>query len=101
PHPPPFHPPFPTRRSSDLRNWPCASRSHDTTWPACSCRKKIGVPSLSEPSSGVLSMKKRPGAFAAIGGRDFMKAEHREHVAKVRSEEHTSELQSPYDLVCR
>src|SRR5207248_3964982 len=23
------------------------------------------------------------------------------HVARVRSEEHTSELQSPYDLVCR
>src|SRR5271168_3203282 len=34
-----------------------------------------------------------------VGGEDF--PAHRLTIAGVRSEEHTSELQSPYDLVCR
>src|SRR5437867_5654098 len=37
-----------------------------------------------------------PGRARRLAG-----AQHRVRVPVVRSEEHTSELQSPYDLVCR
>src|SRR5437867_9480522 len=62
---------FPTRRSSDLR---MRAASRDS-------RSRIG----SRPSlDGVCSLVPAPPV-----------------VTRQRSEEHTSELQSPYDLVCR
>src|SRR5207248_11202309 len=86
--------PFPTRRSSDLD----AMLLHDTP---VSCAAIIGVvtaklvgrdwvPLESAPVSG---LKYRIAAmFTAVMG----------WLLEVRrSEEHTSELQSPYDLVCR
>src|SRR5207248_6589465 len=74
---------FPTRRSSDLETWRSTTR---TTFI------------LSTRTS--LTTRSRAGASTAVGlptcsstsrGRSF----------RQRSEEHTSELQSPYDLVCR
>src|SRR5207248_4592667 len=84
--------PFPTRRSSDLSG-PLALRSSCPALPenACSsvqriCAGRVGV------STGC------PGAE----GQNPM-ANRRRSAARSckRSEEHTSELQSPYDLVCR
>src|SRR5207248_6677484 len=51
-------------------------------------------------AQGVLCRRRRrpPAARAAGGGRDPPGRQARGHL---RSEEHTSELQSPYDLVCR
>src|SRR5207248_5133718 len=53
--------------------------------------------------------QQRPlGRFQSEVLDDFRRIDHRRHraalisrAAAVRSEEHTSELQSPYDLVCR
>src|SRR5207248_9507657 len=66
-------PSFPTRRSSDLR----AGISQDS----------ISSPRI--PGHGTTTRVHRPGHYGPPHGRGF------------RSEEHTSELQSPYDLVCR
>src|SRR5207248_5130220 len=101
-HLPPRHPPpFPTRRSSDLSP---ASR------PTLRLNSMIGAPvskmnrygpfplilawmtkcRLVSSSNGTLT-----GASSArIGGMATKRH-------KKRSEEHTSELQSPYELVCR
>src|SRR5438132_8855224 len=67
---------FPTRRSSDL--------------------------GADDGDGRVLALEIRHGAFAH-GGRDLLHAQRRRGVsqAPVRSEEHTSELQSHSELVCR
>src|SRR5207248_11364673 len=69
---------FPTRRSSDLRNPPafCVSRSA----PAAFCSAACGI-------------------VCSNSARHF--SEITPPATLHRSEEHTSELQSPYDLVCR
>src|SRR5207248_9953470 len=72
---------FPTRRSSDLAAGPRESscrRIAATASPAAACRRGPGCP-----------------ASEARGGRRLPCSGAR------RSEEHTSELQSPYELVCR
>src|SRR5207248_5656155 len=97
----PDPPSFPTRRSSDL--------AHDRPDPEGSLRfaylnagKRSVVLDLAEPSgrdallrlvrqADVLVESFAPGTLAALGLND----------TRLRSEEHTSELQSPYDLVCR
>src|SRR5207248_11472725 len=72
---------FPTRRSSDLV-------------------VRVARP----PSDGDLLGIHRV-AHDEVGGRDLgrpaREKAHREVERTPRSEEHTSELQSPYDLVCR
>src|SRR5438094_1883223 len=40
-------------------------------------------------------------AFEVVSGLRIVKSFRMEHHEANRSEEHTSELQSPYDLVCR
>src|SRR5207248_11314754 len=65
---------FPTRRSSDLRQ---------SIW-----RRPRPAPA---PAAA------RTGPPFASGWSDRPRSERSDH----RSEEHTSELQSPYDLVCR
>src|SRR5438094_7615833 len=41
------------------------------------------------------------GGITQMGIPAFAGADEQDSVAGIRSEEHTSELQSPYDLVCR
>src|SRR5207248_11671043 len=85
-HPPPLHS-FPTRRSSDLPqagdhvdDAPGAARDHEAN-------RLLRVPALSGCQTGCQRRKRGgEGEFQKIASR---------------SEEHTSELQSPYDLVCR
>src|SRR5207248_9507002 len=81
--PPPAHRalhPFPTRRSSDLRG-------------------------AGTRIAGRLGLAQRPPAFDDRDQRpphvDQARHDGRRTGNARRSEEHTSELQSPYDLVCR
>src|SRR5207248_11249442 len=66
---------FPTRRSSDLPRVPAGSRAR----PVC----RGGPPRHRIPRARATGARRRAA------------------VPPSRSEEHTSELQSPYDLVCR
>src|SRR5207248_11583193 len=95
----PLPPPFPTRRSSDLvpkrelgneaRVRPTRARqrlrARVTLKVICASRKLHPV---SFPSG--------PNSIAPVCSRKVVTS-----VLPFRSEEHTSELQSPYDLVCR
>src|SRR5437868_8647521 len=65
---------FPTRRSSDLHGMPAFGEFFPTN---CSCVESPRTPGF------IQSEKPRP------------------EIPKIRSEEHTSELQSRFDLVCR
>src|SRR5207248_9414792 len=76
----PVIPSFPTRRSSDL----VGHRD-----------EALHVDGDHEP---VLVMALRFGRALERFGEDWIAEEQ---AAQARSEEHTSELQSPYDLVCR
>src|SRR5207248_11082227 len=77
---------FPTRRSSDLRAcWP--TRPTGPPGPRARPGRSPGARRSTTTSSGP-SPTSRPAS-----GRCGHRA--------TRSEEHTSELQSPYDLVCR
>src|SRR5205807_8584963 len=81
---------FPTRRASDLTmaSWDEAtSAANCASTPACRarCRSSIDVPRASASTRKV-----EPASGPARGG-----------AGTVRSEEHTSELQSPCKLVCR
>src|SRR5438094_5561170 len=64
---------FPTRRSSDLR-----TVSPTCAWPASSCAESFRVRRMV-----------------------LWYARCRTDCKTIRSEEHTSELQSPYEIVCR
>src|SRR5688500_19503829 len=75
-YPPAIHS-FPTRRSSDLHDLDVGERVADPL---------IGVPQLDLAQTGGVD------AQGAVGQREQL---------GVRSEEHTSELQSPCNLVCR
>src|SRR5207248_8290848 len=94
PPPPPTPTPFPTRRSSDLVPRLIAPNNACTrTSPAA------GAATASARSSA------RPGAtyqsaLACIELSYILKRRKNQPCSN-RSEEHTSELQSPYDLVCR
>src|SRR5207248_8867381 len=70
---------FPTRRSSDLL---ARSPSRSTAWPfPRACDRSTGR------GHGCCSTRRFPRCRCGL--------------RRTRSEEHTSELQSPYDLVCR
>src|SRR5207248_10233745 len=83
--------PFPTRRSSDLPapTPPCAAARHS-------------LPLQQLPTAG---SRLRPKSLQApeLSARDASRERRLwpSATAPWRSEEHTSELQSPYDLVCR
>src|SRR5207249_10519681 len=83
---------FPTRRSSDLsRSGPAArpAKFH-SLWkssPRCSRKRRP------RRAARCLSPKARPAAFITRTRKRCCRA--------MRSEEHTSELQSRFDLVCR
>src|SRR5699024_12700698 len=80
---------FPTRRSSDLESVPAADRRHQRLSVISG-----HVPALTQAFSGC--------RFAARCERAWDDC-HRQAPAfiETRSEEHTSELQSRFDLVCR
>src|SRR5699024_12883173 len=79
-----LHPPsFPTRRSSDLDR-----QGHNTTGNAD--RHNVGIAITIPADSNHLN---------AIS--NTRNSNSNTHAAALRSEEHTSELQSRFDLVCR
>src|SRR5207253_10962527 len=83
---------FPTRRSSDLIGWVLEAKQH------CAPRSKIST----EP--GTVLKRKIGSALANQGmpGTEIVALPHaRDSLGKIRSEEHTSELQSRGHLVCR
>src|SRR5207248_10146486 len=79
--------------------------SYTTLFRSMSCRRRAGVSSAmaaSAPQSdqaGVVSMPRAPRGREEPGGNQSAILDCAAGAA--RSEEHTSELQSPYDLVCR
>src|SRR5207249_10644222 len=89
---------FPTRRSSDLGSTPIAhhGRAHLVINRRISSRncpsvsRKPGSTSLGSSTTGAA-----PGTLAARLANSCALA------IRLRSEEHTSELQSRFDLVCR
>src|SRR5207248_9705107 len=82
---------FPTRRSSDLAR-SCAKGSAYRS-DSLQARCKLGTlpPDHGEVASSHLQCNRHTSALRGS------QSQGRTH----RSEEHTSELQSPYDLVCR
>src|SRR5690606_41803252 len=85
--------PFPTRRSSDLRSACCTTRrtcSPHPTRPRAGCRSRWAT----TRTSGTTGASRN--CVARSRGRNTF----RSPVAS-RSEEHTSELQSRENLVCR
>src|SRR5699024_12541995 len=82
---------FPTRRSSDLNE-----EQKKNFLYRLATGEALGAYALSEPGAGsdVASMK----MTAKEDGDDYI---HRLLWQSFRSEEHTSELQSRFDLVCR
>src|SRR5207248_11560711 len=76
---------FPTRRSSDLA-------SHHPTRPESGSERRLPRPSSPNAATSSRSCSPAPLPLWVPGASSSSPS---------RSEEHTSELQSPYDLVCR
>src|SRR5207248_8758398 len=101
--PPAHHPSlhsFPTRRSSDLAiaknlDWSCTATS-TSDFPA-RVAKASAAPLISPRNSTLKPSRCRWRML--ILAPNFLILPRRTVLS--RSEEHTSELQSPYDLVCR
>src|SRR5207248_9972241 len=91
--PPRVAPSFPTRRSSDL--WLGRDGAAPGAEPVDRSRRPHHSPGRTAPAmeAKVVALRRQHPCW---GGR---KLHHR--LVALRSEEHTSELQSPYDLVCR
>src|SRR5207248_4139604 len=89
---------FPTRRSSDLDPWPRV--------PARSPSRLGRCPR--PPRRAIRAKERRAGRNRKLDGTLLHSFSENDGNGQpvtfrkgVRSEEHTSELQSPYDLVCR
>src|SRR5207248_7851267 len=80
---------FPTRRSSDLNLDSLGRQLHDAS---------NSVENLAELVTGSTEEARQ---FTASCQHDPREACSEYSLLPLRSEEHTSELQSPYDLVCR
>src|SRR5699024_12225328 len=77
---------FPTRRSSDLRD---GSYSSVLSWTNSGHKPTLRT----APTP--------PGLGSPVRAHEACQTSGRAHRAQLRSEEHTSELQSRFDLVCR
>src|SRR5207244_11309873 len=92
---------FPTRRSSDL--WYKGERGFAatafTTFSYAAAALHLG-PALAPATRALLGEALGPAAAWLVRHDDLVKVNH-EVVGAARSEEHTSELQSPDHLVCR
>src|SRR5699024_12361946 len=87
--PPPAPPPVPTRRSSDLIP------------PSIVARTPITSDLTTGKESSLLCCQVLTGRLVRIRDADAWHVELSPPVSDRRSEEHTSELQSRFDLVCR
>src|SRR5947208_7939331 len=81
---------FPTRRSSDLKSSASRSRSSCLSWQSCSA---VWRGRKSYRTTGRKRKPVSPSCTIALPTS--------EKIFYTRSEEHTSELQSPDHLVCR
>src|SRR5207248_6039121 len=89
-------PSFPTRRSSDLQRFRSTGPPMGSFWSIATTIRRP------EPISGCFLLAVRDSRFRSFR-RLFRNATANslQTLSGLRSEEHTSELQSPYDLVCR
>src|SRR5690606_41470557 len=87
---------FPARRSSDL-----STRSRSPTSNDSACRSSV-APSKNRCAKSQLTLAKRArSSCSACATRRVLKATTLAPASSRRSEEHTSELQSRENLVCR
>src|SRR5207248_10406666 len=91
------HLPFPTRRSSDLGTLARLCRVETLEWIDVFHGE---IRAASEGHAGVEHLSPRVRALLPGGATTEARLGPGAE-ARLRSEEHTSELQSPYDLVCR
>src|SRR5207248_9781098 len=92
---------FPTRRSSDLIKCDrhAEGRLGNAILAAIHARR-VGGNRSDEDDSPVALFRHPPGSLLGEKMRPLKVGTGRRE-NRLRSEEHTSELQSPYDLVCR
>src|SRR5207248_9925170 len=94
-HPTTYLHAFPTRRSSDLGAPVEERRLRSANFNV----ESICIQRCATMSGSVVA---EPAGWLHRARRDGMRPGHAEPpIPAARSEEHTSELQSPYDLVCR
>src|SRR5207249_12163651 len=99
--PPPHcpRPPFPPRRSSDLS---VTAASTAPILSACrAARSRNAQPTLPANPVKVTSNAATADQTVGLCRRAHLRARWRGVGRRARSEEHTSELQSRFDLVCR
>src|SRR5207248_8569466 len=96
----PARPPFPTRRSSDLAAAAVANTcTENSFFPAAG--KKNAVPTQTPPAGTPVNAGQQLSVLYSDESDINQNAGFPTQFFVNRSEEHTSELQSPYDLVCR
>src|SRR5690606_41555194 len=88
---------FPTRRSSDLKNDPTGEK-HRAAMRAAKEAKEAGD---TERERRIRAVAQRWSSFCVFELRSATGDKQRQDVLPPRSEEHTSELQSRENLVCR
>src|SRR5207248_10684522 len=93
--PPQDQPASPTRRSSDLRHTTFARSPRSVASAIAPAARQTKSPACALTTSNGLLI----GSLPALTRPWF--AHRRVRAGRDRSEEHTSELQSPYDVVCR
>src|SRR5207249_9496720 len=93
---PPLLPSFPTRRSSDL-----VDRVITYAFELARKRKRRHLTSATKSNGIFHTMPFWDERFAVISQRYPNVTIAKYHIDILRSEEHTSELQSRFDLVCR
>src|SRR5690606_41971773 len=91
-------PSFPTRRSSDLRK---NAASKPSTLGRKPPRRNGAASGPSSPTAATRSSSHRPGGTSPIAPRPSHSSRQYAAGSGARSEEHTSELQSRENLVCR
>src|SRR5207248_11109157 len=99
--PTPPLPPFPTRRSSDLED--VEFSAEDATRSDIEYLCEVFSTAVEE-GARTLNVPDTVGYTTPTEFREIVSTVRERVVSErdvVRSEEHTSELQSPYDLVCR